>query len=86
MNGSQTSTPTVRVYNIPYVGMGFFNENAAASIISWLKYTRLGMGPDYFMEHQTFVLYNMSHINFKRVGVDQEDPTGQQERTSRSLL
>ena len=31
-------------------------------------------------------LYNMSHINSKRVGVDQEDPTGHQERTSRSLL
>ena len=34
INGSQTVMPTFQVCDIPYVGVGFYNENAVANIIS----------------------------------------------------
>ena len=54
---SQTSMSTVQVCDIPYVGVGFFNENAVANIISCSQCIKLGMDPDYFKEYQTFLLY-----------------------------
>ena len=57
IDGSQSGMSTFKVCDIPYVGVGFFNENAVTNIISWSKCIKLGMDPDYFKEYQTFVLY-----------------------------
>ena len=41
IDGSQTGMSTVQVCDIPYVGVGFFNGNAVANIISWSKCIKL---------------------------------------------
>ena len=42
---------TVQIFDIPYVGVGYFHKNAVANILSWLKCIKLGMEPD---NHKTY--------------------------------
>ena len=57
IDGSQSGMSTEQICDIPYVGVGYFNKNAFANILSWSKCIKLGMNPDYFKASETFVLY-----------------------------
>ena len=50
IGGIDGSQSTFLVCCIPNVGVGFFNENAVATIISWFKCIKLGMDPNYLKE------------------------------------
>ena len=57
IDGSQSGMSTEQICDIPHVGVGYFNKNAVANILSWSKCIKLGMDLDYFKASETFVLY-----------------------------
>ena len=57
IDGSQTGMSTEQICGISYVGLGYFNKNAVANILSWSMSNKLGMDPDYLKASETFVLY-----------------------------
>ena len=44
-----------QICDIPHVGVGYFNKNVVAKILSWSMCIKIGMDPDSFKASATFV-------------------------------
>ena len=57
IDGSHSGMSTEQICDIPYVGVGHFNRNTVANVLSWSKCIKLGMDLDHFKGSETFILY-----------------------------
>ena len=46
-----------QVCKMPGIGVGYFNKNTVANVISWSKSMKVGLRLDYFEDYDAFVLY-----------------------------